>query len=54
MNSIETNIMKLKGMISASVSLSLSSGRFKYNAEVTGPRDILDELAVRIFDICII
>lgn len=44
---IETAVMKMKGMISANVTLALHSGRFKYNAEVTGPRDIIDMLQVR-------
>ncbi|XP_021954957.1 copper-transporting ATPase 1 isoform X3 [Folsomia candida] len=41
---IESHVMKLKGLISANVTYSLSSGRFKYNAEVTGPRDIIDAI----------
>lgn len=45
-NSIESNLLKKKGVISAEVSLSLASGRFKYNQEVTGPRDILEEINV--------
>lgn len=40
--------MKLKGLISANVTYSLSSGRFKYNAEVTGPRDIIDAINVSV------
>lgn len=50
-NSIEQNMLKMKGVISADVSLTLSSGRFKYNQEVTGPRDILDEINVSQFDV---
>jgi Cu+-exporting ATPase len=45
-NKIETSIMKMKGMISANVALTLHAGRFKYDSEVTGPRDIIDELKV--------
>ncbi|ODN04912.1 Copper-transporting ATPase 1 [Orchesella cincta] len=43
-NSIEKHVTKLKGVLSAEVSLALSSGRFKFNQELTGPRDILDEI----------
>jgi hypothetical protein len=41
--------MKMKGMISANVALTLHAGRFKYDSEVTGPRDIIDELKVSKF-----
>jgi len=39
-------MQKMKGVISASVSLGLQMGRFKFDPEVTGPRDIIDELEV--------
>jgi len=45
-NSIESNVMKLRGMISASISLSLNSGRFKFNPQITGPRDLIDAVNV--------
>lgn len=41
---------KMKGVISADVSLALASGRFRFDQEVTGPRDIIDEINVRIIN----
>lgn len=41
---IESNIMKLPGVCSAQVALTTQRGRFKYDAEVTGPRSIIDSI----------
>lgn len=45
-NSIESRLLKQNGIITANVSLSLSLGQFKYNPDVTGPRDIIDAIEV--------
>lgn len=39
---IETNIRKIKGVSYASVALTTKKGKFKYDPEVIGPRDIID------------
>ncbi|KAK6633615.1 hypothetical protein RUM44_004222 [Polyplax serrata] len=40
-NKIETSVKKLEGVISASVALTTQRGKFKYDLEKTGPRDII-------------
>ncbi|XP_065221197.1 copper-transporting ATPase 1 isoform X2 [Planococcus citri] len=41
-NKIETSVKKIKGVKYASVALTTKLGKFKYDSEVTGPRDIAD------------
>ena len=41
---IESSMVKHAGIISASVALSTCKGRFTYDPEVTGPRDIIDQI----------
>ncbi|KAG5891802.1 hypothetical protein JTB14_006192 [Gonioctena quinquepunctata] len=41
---IETNINKLPGIKDATVALITHRGRFKYDPEVTGPRDIIEAI----------
>lgn len=46
---IETSIGKLPGVHSADVALLTHRGRFKYDPSQIGPRDIIHELDVGIF-----
>ncbi|XP_054279544.1 copper-transporting ATPase 2 isoform X3 [Macrosteles quadrilineatus] len=39
---IETNIKKIKGVLTAVVSLTTQRGKFTYDPELTGPRDICE------------
>lgn len=41
---IESNLTKRPGILKASVALATSSGRFVYDTEVTGPRDIIEAI----------
>lgn len=43
-NKIESTIKKMKGVLSASVALTTQCGKFKYDLELTGPRDIADAI----------
>ncbi|KFM65871.1 hypothetical protein X975_22176, partial [Stegodyphus mimosarum] len=47
---IETTISKMTGVISASVALATQQGRFKFDSEVTGPRNIIDAIKSMGFD----
>ncbi len=38
--------MKMPGLLSASVALATAKGRFEYDVEVTGPRDIIEHINV--------
>lgn len=41
---IESNLLRRPGILEASVALATSSGKFRYDAEVTGPRDIIEAI----------
>ena len=41
---IESNTMKVAGVLSARVALTTHSGKFKYDPEVTGPRNIIEAI----------
>ncbi|XP_034247401.1 copper-transporting ATPase 1 isoform X2 [Thrips palmi] len=41
-NKIESSVKKLKGVKTASVALTTQRGKFRFDAEATGPRDIAD------------
>ncbi|XP_069691497.1 copper-transporting ATPase 1 isoform X3 [Periplaneta americana] len=43
-NKIETSVKKLKGINSASVALTTQRGKFRYDSELTGPRDIVEAI----------
>lgn len=43
-NKIETHVKKIKGVTFASVALTTKLGKFKFDSEVTGPRDIADAI----------
>ena len=43
-HSIESSMKKRPGILEASVSLATSSGRFVYDTETTGPRDIIEAI----------
>jgi len=43
-NKIETTVKKLKGVLSASVALTTQRGKFCYDTELTGPRDIVEAI----------
>ncbi|XP_075738141.1 copper-transporting ATPase 1 [Rhipicephalus microplus] len=43
-HTIETNVCKLPGVVSASVSLATQKGRFSFDPERTGPRQILERI----------
>jgi len=45
-HSIESNVMKVKGVLSASVSLDTQKGKFTFKPSVTGPRDIIEHIQV--------
>ncbi|XP_074651916.1 copper-transporting ATPase 1-like [Tubulanus polymorphus] len=47
---IESTLMKKPGIISASVALATSKGRFVYDSELTGPRDIIEIITGLGFD----
>lgn len=47
---IESALMKTPGIISASVALATQQGYFRFDSEVTGPRDIIDTIQVNIFN----
>lgn len=49
-HAIETNVCKLPGVASASVSLATQKGRFFFNPEQTGPRQILERIKNLGFD----
>ena len=41
---IESALMKNPGILQASVALATSTGRFLYDTELTGPRDIIEAI----------
>ncbi|RZC38759.1 E1-E2 ATPase, Hydrolase, HMA and/or HAD domain containing protein, partial [Asbolus verrucosus] len=41
---IETNVAKVDGVVAAKVALTTKRGKFKYDPEVTGPRDIIEAI----------
>lgn len=43
-NKIETHVLKLKGVAKALVSLTTQRGKFEYNSEETGPREICENI----------
>ena len=45
---IESHLVKQPGIISATVALATSKGKFVYDTEVTGPRDIIEDINVSI------
>ncbi|XP_042910911.1 copper-transporting ATPase 1 isoform X2 [Parasteatoda tepidariorum] len=47
---IETTVLKCPGVLSASVALATQQGYFKFDAEVTGPRNIIDTIKALGFD----
>ncbi|XP_044763137.1 copper-transporting ATPase 1 isoform X2 [Coccinella septempunctata] len=38
---IESNVVKLRGVVSAKVALTTRRGKFLYDSEITGPRDVI-------------
>lgn len=44
---IESNIMKMDGMIKAAVALATHRGIFAYDPDKVGPRQIIDQIKVR-------
>lgn len=45
---IESNVMKQKGVVYASVALATNKAHIKYDPEVTGPRDLIKLIEVSI------
>lgn len=43
-NKIEGHVRKMRGLISASVALTTQRGKFMYDPELTGPRDICEAI----------
>ncbi|VDH90143.1 Cu+-exporting ATPase [Mytilus galloprovincialis] len=41
---IESTLVKEKGVLTASVALATNKGRFTFDTEITGPRDIIDKI----------
>lgn len=46
---IESTLIKEKGVLTASVALATNKGRFTFDAELTGPRDIIEKIKVYIY-----
>lgn len=44
---IESNLMKQKGIIYASVALATNKAHVKYDMEIIGPRDVIKLIEVR-------
>lgn len=45
---IESNLMKQKGVVYASVALATNKAHVKYDPEVTGPRDVIRWIEVNL------
>lgn len=43
-NKIETHVLKIKGVSKAAVALTTQKGKFEYNSEETGPREICESI----------
>ena len=43
---IETTVLKMPGALTASVALATSTGRFTFDTEICGPRDIMHSIKV--------
>lgn len=46
---IESTLLRKEGIIAASVALATSRGKFTYDCEITGTRDILEAINVSLF-----
>ena len=44
---IESTLIKEKGVLTASVALATNKGRFTFDSELTGPRDITEKIKVQ-------
>ena len=47
---IESTLVKKPGIISASVALATSKGRFTYDTEITGPRTVIEAVVALGFE----
>lgn len=52
-NHIESHLKKQLGVTEASVALATSKGKFLFDPEVTGPRDLIDAIKSLGFDACL-
>ncbi|KAK7500657.1 hypothetical protein BaRGS_00008232, partial [Batillaria attramentaria] len=52
-HNIESTLMKRAGILTASVALATSSGKFTYNPELIGPRDILQAIDDMGYEVCL-
>ena len=41
---IETNLLKVRGVLEASVALATNRGKFTYDSDRIGPRDIIERI----------
>ena len=46
-HSIESNLLRQPGVLTASVALATERGKVTFDPSVTGPRDIIDTIKVR-------
>lgn len=51
---IESTMLKQKGVLTASVALATCHGKFTFDTDLTGPRDIVDKIKSLGFDVSLV